>query len=134
MHLGRRPAEPVDADMLAFYTRLLACLQRPELHDGEWQLAGVRAAWDGNPTHEQLIVSSWQSGEQRLLVAVNYGASQAQGYITAGMTGMAGRKFTLTDLMGDTTYERAGDDIVARGLYLDMPPWGYNVFAVQPTA
>ena len=39
MHLGRRPAEPVDADMLAFYTRLLAALQRPELHDGEWQLA-----------------------------------------------------------------------------------------------
>ena len=50
------------------------------------------------------------------------------------MTGMAGRQFTLVDLMGDAKYERAGDDIVARGLYLDMPPWGYNVFALQPTA
>jgi len=134
MHLGRRPTEPVDADLLTFYTRLLSCLQRPELHDGEWQLASVRPAWDGNPTHQQLIVSSWQSGEQRLLVAVNYGASQAQGYITADLTGMAGRQFTLADLMSDTRYERAGDDIVARGLYLDMPPWGYNVFALQPTA
>ena len=69
-----------------------------------------------------------------MLVAVNYGASQAQGYVTAGMTGMAGRQFTMVDLMGDTKYERAGDDIVARGLYLDMPPWGYNVFTLQPTA
>ena len=56
--------------------------------NGSWRRAAP--AWDGNPTHEQLIVSSWQAGERRLLVAVNYGASQAQGYVTAGMTGHGG--------------------------------------------
>ena len=61
------PAEPVDDDLNAFYGRLLACLRRPEVHDGEWQLATCRPAWEGNGTHEQLIVSSWQAGERRLL-------------------------------------------------------------------
>jgi hypothetical protein len=30
------------------------------------------------------------------------------------------------------TYERDGDDLVGRGLYLDMPAWGYHVFDVTP--
>ena len=128
MHLGRRPWEAVDEELRAFYGRLLDGLKRPELHDGTWRLADVREAWQGNQTHQQLIVSSWQSGERRLLVAVNYGPSQAQGYVgAAGLSGLEGRTFTLVDLLGDARYQRSGDDIAGR-LYLDMPPWGYNVF------
>ena len=47
---GAGPAEPVDDELRAFYDRLLDCLPRPELHDGEWRLASCRQAWDGNPT------------------------------------------------------------------------------------
>ena len=124
MHLGRRPAEPVDTGLQAFYLRLLECLRRPELHDGEWRLANVREAWPGNPTHQQLIASSWQSGERRLLIAVNYGPSQAQGYVGAEMSGLRGRAFTLVDLLGDARYTRTGDDLANGHLYVDMPPWG----------
>ncbi|MGH8710020.1 MAG: hypothetical protein ACREVA_01685 [Burkholderiales bacterium] len=35
------------------------------------------------------------------------------------------------DLMGDASYERGGDDLLPRGLYLDMPPWGYHAFEVS---
>jgi hypothetical protein len=129
MHLGRRPWEPVDDELRTFYGRLLECLKRPEIHDGDWQLAGVREAWSGNPTHQQLIVSTWQQDERRLLVAVNYGASPAQGYVTSGMSGLRGRSFTLVDLMGDARYQRSGDDL-ANGLYLELPAWGYNVFSL----
>jgi glycosidase len=128
MHLGRRPWEPVDDELQAFYARLLPCLRRPELHDGEWRLESCRPAWDGNPTHAQFIVSSWQSGERRLLLAVNYGPTQAQTYATVATTGLRGRNFTLVDLMSDARYQRAGDELAATGLYLELPPWGYNVF------
>jgi len=128
MHLGRRPVEPIDAGLQTFYLRLLECLRRPELHEGEWRLARVREAWPGNPTHQQLIVSSWQAGERRLLVAVNYGPSQAQAFVGAEMTGLRGRAFTFVDLLGDARYPRTGDDLANDHLYLDMPPWGYNVF------
>ena len=130
MHVGRRPAEPVDARLQAFYARLLTVLRRPELHEGAWRLATCRPAWDGNPTHQQFVVSSWQAGERRLLVAVNYGPSQAQTYATVGMSGLGGRALTLVDLMSDARYQRAGDDLVGAGLYLDLPPWGYNIFDV----
>jgi hypothetical protein len=34
----------------------------------------------------------------------------------------------LKDLTSAATYERAGSDLEARGLFLDMPAWGYHVF------
>jgi hypothetical protein len=30
--------------------------------------------------------------------------------------------------MGTAIYDRADTDLAARGLYLDVPPWGYHVF------
>ena len=33
--------------------------------------------------------------------------------------------------MGDATYDREGNDLQARGLYLDMPPWQAAVFSLK---
>ena len=32
--------------------------------------------------------------------------------------------------MSPARYEREGDELISRGLYLDMPAWGYHVFEV----
>jgi hypothetical protein len=32
--------------------------------------------------------------------------------------------------MSALAFDREGHDLDARGLYLDMPPWGYHVFEV----
>jgi hypothetical protein len=132
MHVGRRPAEPVDAELRAFYGRLLDILKRPEVHEGEWQLWSCRSAWAGNFSHQQFVVSSWQAGDRRLLSVVNYSDAQAQCYVTLGMPGLAGRQFTLVDLLSDVRYDRGGDGLAGNGLYLDMPPWGHQVFDMQP--
>ena len=34
-------------------------------------------------------------------------------------------------MLGDATYDRDGNDLQARGLYLDMPPWQASVFALD---
>jgi hypothetical protein len=33
--------------------------------------------------------------------------------------------------MGPATYDRDGNDVASRGLYLDVPPWAYHVFEVK---
>jgi hypothetical protein len=38
----------------------------------------------------------------------------------------------LNDVMSGTAYDRDGDDLATRGLYLDLPPWGYHVFEMTP--
>lgn len=131
MHVGRRPYEPVDTQLQAFYQRLLVALKRTEVHDGQWQLWTCRPAWEGNETWDQFIVFSWEQADRRLVAAVNYGPSQGQCYVTLGMPGLRGRKFTLVDLLGDARFEREGDGLADNGLYLDLPPWGFNLFEFE---
>lgn len=131
MHLGRRPEEPVDPAIEQFYARLLSCLRRPEVHEGQWSLWGCRPAWEGNDSSQNMIVTTWVKGERRLLVAVNYSPHPGQCYVTLDLPGIAGRRCDLTDLLGDARYEREGDGLRTNGLYLDMPPWGHQVFELQ---
>ncbi len=133
MHLGRRQVEPIDETLKSFYNRLLQCLKRSELHEGDWQLWTCRPAWEGNGTSDQFIVFSWEQDTRRLLAAVNYGPAQAQCYAPIGMRSIAGRSFTLIDLLSNTRYVRRGDDLAWPGLYLDMPPWGFHLFEMQET-
>jgi hypothetical protein len=132
VHLARRPVEPVDEPLRDFYTRLLGVLGRPEVRQGAWRLLGCRPAWEGNPTWENFLSFAWEGpAGGRLLVTVNFGPTRGQCYVESPFEGLAGRRWALRDLMGQERYERAGDDLAAKGLYLDMPEWGYNVFEVS---
>jgi glycosidase len=123
MHLGRRADESADEASREFYDRLLAVLRRDEVRNGEWTLADVRPAWDGNATSEQFVAFAWEGDGRRLLVAVNYGPSQGQCYVRLPFADLG--RYTLRDLMSPASYDREGDE-----LYLDMPAWGYHVFEV----
>jgi hypothetical protein len=61
-------------------------------------------------------------------VCVNYGATQGQCYVTPPLPELQGKAVELRDLMGTARYERDGNELVSRGLYLDLPAWGYHVF------
>jgi hypothetical protein len=43
---------------------------------------------------------------------------------------MAGQTFIFRDMMSSAVYERDGNDLMSRGLYLDLPEWGFHVFEV----
>jgi len=130
VHLSRRPDDPTDPALIEFYGSLLAVLARPELRDGLWRLLDCREAWPGNPTRDCFVAFTWDGPEDaRLLVAVNYGPTQGQCYV--GLSPLGSSSLRFHDLMSPAVYERDGDDLEARGLYLDLPAWGYNVFAVE---
>ena len=44
---------------------------------------------------------------------------------------LAGRIVRFQDLLGANSYDRPGDDLRGRGLFVDIPAWGYHVFDVQ---
>jgi hypothetical protein len=43
---------------------------------------------------------------------------------------LSGHKVRFKDLTGPATYDRDGSELVSRGLYLDLPAWGFHVFEV----
>jgi glycosidase len=130
-HLVRAPQETVDAPVAGFYDRLLTVLRKPGVRDGKWQLLECAPAWAGNWTSDCFIAWSWQARDGgRLLIAVNFAGNQSQCYVRIPFTDLAGRSVRLQDLMGSARYDRDGNELTARGLYLDVSPWSYHVFEV----
>jgi Alpha amylase, catalytic domain len=128
-HLIRGPNESVNSSVREFYERLLQLLREPILRGGEWRLLECTPAWEGNQSHEALIAYAWQdSAGNRLIVTVNYANHHSQCYVRLPFAGLAERRWRLRDLLGAAQYDRDGDDLQSRGLYLDVPPWQYHVF------
>ena len=131
-HLVRGPDEPIDQNLKQFYDKLLAVLRRPVIRDGQWQLLECKSAWDGNWTSDCFLASFWQGvrDDERLLVVVNYAANQSQCYIPIPLPNLREQRWRLEDLLGDARYDRDGNELESRGLYLDVPPWQAHVFSV----
>jgi hypothetical protein len=119
--LVRGPHEAIDQRLELFYDRLLAVLRRPAVREGNWQLLECTPAWEGNWTWDCFLVFAW--GE-RLVVTVNYAPDQSQCYVRLPFTDVGKGQWQLEDLLGDTTYEREGEGLQARGFYLDEPGRG----------
>jgi hypothetical protein len=131
-HLGRAPDEPANSRLLQFYDRLLTVLRRPEVRQGQWQLLHCAPAWDGNWTNDCFLAFAWQGpAAERLLVAVNYVPHQSQCYARLPFTDLATSRWRLEDQLSPATYDRDGNDLQARGLYLDMAPWQASVFSMR---
>jgi len=129
-HLCRGPREPTDPMLEQFYERLLGVLRERVLRDGQWQLLQSAPAWEGNWTCDCLVAFSWQvSAAERLLVAVNYAPNQSQCYVQIPWADLAGSHWRLQDRMSSASYDRDGDDLRSRGLFLDMMPWQAAVFS-----
>jgi hypothetical protein len=129
-HLIRAPREPVEAGRQAFYQRLLTALEEPAVRDGRWRLLECVPAWDGNWTWDGFIAWAWETPDRRLVVTVNYAGHQGQCYVRLPFPDLAGRPVRLEDRLGPARYDRAGDDLLSRGLYLDVGAWTYHLFEV----
>ena len=129
-HLVRAPVELADTALRRFYETLLAVLRHPVFRDGQWRLLDCTPAWNGNWTSDCFIAWSWQGDDERRLVVVNYAGNHSQCCIRLPFDGLVDRAVRLKDVTGPATYDRDGNELVLRGLYLDLPPWGYHAFEI----
>ena len=132
-HLVRGPEEPIDTRIEQFYNRLLSVLQHPVARFGRWSLLDCQPAWENNWTSDCFLAFSWNNTtDGNLLVVVNYAPNQSQCYVRMPFEMCDGDILRFKDLMSSSVYERDGLNLCAKGLYLDMAPWSYHVFDVQP--
>jgi glycosidase len=132
VHLCRALAEARNADVAAFYDRLLSVLKSGGFRDGAWSLIPPQSAWDGNPTDQDFISFAWQTRDGgRYVVVVNYSDHQGQCRLRLPFAALTGRKVRLVDMMGMEVYDRDGAGLVEPGLFIDLGPWRYNVFRLE---
>jgi hypothetical protein len=127
--LARRPGEPADPELRAFYERLLAALADPVFRDGEWNLARS-GGWEGNDTWQALVAWGWR-GASRRLVVVNLGDQPASGHVALGWDNLRDRTWQVDDAATGERYERSGDDL-RDGLYVSLGAWAWHLFSLTP--
>jgi hypothetical protein len=69
------------------------------------------------------------NGDRRLVI-VNYADNQSQCYVRLPQLESGHRVMHFEDRMGMAKFDRDRHDLDARGLYLDMPAWGFHVFDI----
>ena len=108
---------------------------RTHVRNGDWQLLECVPAWDGNWTADCFLAYSWQgTDDERLLVAVNYAPNQSQCYVRLPFANLHGQQWRLENLLNDALYDRDGNELESRGLYLDMAPWQAQIFSMTKIA
>ncbi len=133
VHLDRVAAEPVVSAIADFYRRLLGALADPALQSGRWTLLEPDAAWDGNWTWSRFVAFAWEGPAEGLcLGVVNFLPHAAQCFVRLPLPALAGSRLRLEDALGPACYERDGDELLGRGMYFDLPAWGYHLFRVRP--
>ena len=127
--LGRRPQEPVDADLETFYRRLLREMDRPAFRNGQWQLC-ERSGWAGNDAYRNVLAWCLEGGGERFLIVVNLSAQPSEAHVQAPWDDLRGRTWQLEDALSGETYERSGDEMRDGALYVALPPWGCHFLCV----
>jgi len=124
--LARRPVEPIDTDLQAFYYKLLAAVvSESGLREGAWQLC-ERTGWPGNSSYLNLVAWGWDQGEAHYLVVVNLSEYRSQARVQLPWNELAGRTWQLNDGLSGDIFERDGDEMQSAGLYVDVPAWRFH--------
>jgi hypothetical protein len=124
--LGRFPDEEADRSRREFHRRLLRAAARLR---GKWRLLDCHG-WPDNASHQDLLAWSWEDGEARHLIVLNFSGRPAQACVrTPWPTG--GARWRLTDLLSGETFDRDGDEMAAAGLYVDLPAWQAHVLEAR---
>jgi len=128
--LCRRPEEPADSDLQAFYRKLLRTIDAPSLRGGHWQLC-ERHGWPDNQSFVNLVAWCWRREEERYLVAVNLSDRSVQCRVRLPWDDLKGHLWCLWDIFMEKAYDRDGSEMVDPGLYVDIRPWGFHFLKWQ---
>ena len=135
VQFGRRPTEPDDPQISAFYDQLLTLLGQTAVGHGAGEVLPPRPAWADNPTAQNFVIVQWQLVPPEFdLVVVNLAPHRSQCRVSPTAPALAGRAWQMRDLLGSETYQRDGTDLEHHGLYLDLPAHGAQLFHFQPVA
>ncbi len=128
--LGRGPDEPVDQGLRWFYERLLRAVADSDLRDGDWRSCECHG-WPDNDSVQQLVSWCWSTAAARHLVVVNLADAPARARVRLPWGDLAGRGWTLSDRLDGRSFERAGDELAAEGVYVELEPWGSHFLCIE---
>jgi hypothetical protein len=130
IYLKKPLGERIDERVVAFYKELLSTFKNISMNMFSWNSATIFTAWDGNETYKNFIILFSKMEGSYYLAAANYSDSQSQCYAHFDIAPIKAKELIFKDLLSPSEYARDKEDIILRGLYLDMPKYSYHLFKI----
>jgi hypothetical protein len=125
--LGRRPEEPPDRELQAFYARNLKVINSPVFREGQWSLC-EREDRHLISGFENLLAWSWLKENYRCIVVVNLSACAVQARVQIPWGDERWARWRLADASSEGVHDRNGHEMLLPGLYLELGPWDFHFF------
>jgi len=133
VQLGRCIREEPKPEVETIYEQILPVLKQSDVGEGNARILRTIPAWPENFTAGNMIVIQWQKSPLTfLLVVVNLAPNRSQCYVKLSINELAPAHWSMQDLLGTEQYERSGSELDERGLYLDLPAYGAQLFSFKP--
>jgi hypothetical protein len=108
---------------------LLKTIYHDAFRNGQWRFCN-RSSWPDNQSCRNILAWCWVKDEERVLIVVNFSDRTSQALIHVPWDELRGKMWRLTDALSGEVCERSGNKMRDSGLYVDLPSWGYHVFAL----
>ncbi|MCX6234347.1 MAG: alpha-amylase family glycosyl hydrolase [Bacteroidetes bacterium] len=128
--LTRRPEEPADRELEAFYKTLLNAVNNDTFRNGRWQLCESRE-WHKSNSNLNILAWCWQSDEERYVIILNFSNNEAQAYVRIPFEELQGKMWIFYDVLSGEIFEKSGDEMTESGVYVSLNPWEYSFFRIQ---
>jgi len=128
--LGRRPVEPLDQNLAAFYKSLLQETGRDLFRNGDWRLC-ERSGWPDNQSCRNILTWCWVRDNERALVLVNFSDLTSQALVKVPWDELRDKMWRLDDRLSAETFERSGFDMRDAGLFVELGPWQCHLFQLR---
>ena len=133
--LARRPDEPLDQSLAAWYRSLVAAIATSEMRQGEWRQLDA-TGWPDNQSCANLLAWSWSGGgtgggANRFVVVVNLSGAPAQGRVLLPWPDTGAKSWQFTDLLEGTGFDRDGAELQSQGLFVSLDPWQAHVLTLR---
>ena len=91
-----------------------------------------RSGWPDNQSYLNILSWCWVKDEERYLIIINFSDTNSRARVHVPWDELRGRTWRLSDALSNETYDRDGNDMRDSGLHVDMGPWGFHFFYLNP--
>ncbi len=129
VQLVREPDENENAEVVAFYERLLQLTSSPLFKEGAWELLEAVTAYGEDQGYRSIVGFFYRMGKERAIIAVNHGPTVASAFLPFSEESWEGEgEVELADRLSaeETVYTRSVEELKNTGLYVRLEPYGFH--------
>jgi hypothetical protein len=130
LQIRRSKPEAVDADIKAFYDRLIPLVDRQVFHSGDWRLKKVFPVADKAAV--DLVACNWKLEQTFMLVIVNLGSRSAGGRVCFQDELSESQDYTFRDQLSPQYFTQNGKILSHPGISFELDAHQAQIFDISP--